>query len=210
MNLHLDWCSYEAAKYAVMNWHYSKTMPVCKLVKIGVWEDSCFVGALIFGMSNNTKTGEQFGVTNFEACELLRVALGKHKTETTRVVSIALKMLHKAQSKLKCVVSYADTNVGHSGIIYRAGNWDYLGQIKSSDTLLLNGKEIHNRSLCASNSTVIRDENPIRHILPNKKKLPKHKFVYWFDKSAREVFMQKRLLSSKRGGTIPTHALHSK
>ena len=50
MNLRLDWCSYKAAKHAVMNWHYSKTMPIGKLVKIGVWEDDKFIGVVIFGL----------------------------------------------------------------------------------------------------------------------------------------------------------------
>ena len=43
MNLHLDWCSHKAAKYAVEHWHYSKRMPKSKLVKIGVWENNVFV-----------------------------------------------------------------------------------------------------------------------------------------------------------------------
>ena len=29
-DLKLDWCSYQAAKWAVEHWHYSKTMPVAK------------------------------------------------------------------------------------------------------------------------------------------------------------------------------------
>jgi len=45
VELKLDWCSYQAAKYAVENWHYSKCMPVGKLVKIGVWEDKKYIGA---------------------------------------------------------------------------------------------------------------------------------------------------------------------
>ncbi len=43
--LHLDFCSHEAAKYAVMRWHYSRRMPKSKLVRIGVWEDEKFVGS---------------------------------------------------------------------------------------------------------------------------------------------------------------------
>jgi len=46
-SLHLDWCSHDAARHAVMRWHYSRQMPSCKLVKVGVWEDGRFVGAII-------------------------------------------------------------------------------------------------------------------------------------------------------------------
>ena len=47
--LRLDFCSYQAAQYACRRWHYSKKIPVGKLVKIGVWEDGKFIGAIIFG-----------------------------------------------------------------------------------------------------------------------------------------------------------------
>jgi len=57
MSLRLDWCSHEAAKYAVEKWHYSRTMPVGKMVKIGVWEDSKFIGAVVFAQGNNQYQG---------------------------------------------------------------------------------------------------------------------------------------------------------
>ena len=38
--LRLDFCSHDAAKHAVMRWHYSRQMPKAKLVKVGVWEDA--------------------------------------------------------------------------------------------------------------------------------------------------------------------------
>ena len=41
--LKLDWCSHEAATFAVMHWHYSKAMPKSKLAKVGVWEDGKFI-----------------------------------------------------------------------------------------------------------------------------------------------------------------------
>jgi hypothetical protein len=45
--LKLDWCSHEAAKYACEHWHYSKCVPKQKTVKIGVWENSVFIGCVI-------------------------------------------------------------------------------------------------------------------------------------------------------------------
>ena len=37
-DLRLDFCTHEAAKHAVLRWHYSRAMPSAKLVRIGVWE----------------------------------------------------------------------------------------------------------------------------------------------------------------------------
>ena len=43
-DLRLDWCDQKAARYAVEMWHYSRSMPSSKLVRVGVWEGGRFVG----------------------------------------------------------------------------------------------------------------------------------------------------------------------
>jgi hypothetical protein len=52
-DLRIDWATHEAAKYACEHWHYSKCMPSGKLVKIGVWEDDIYIGAIIYGRGAN-------------------------------------------------------------------------------------------------------------------------------------------------------------
>jgi len=34
--LKIDWATSDAAKFACLNWHYAKAVPVGKLVKVGV------------------------------------------------------------------------------------------------------------------------------------------------------------------------------
>ena len=147
--LKLDWCSHKAAEYAVLNWHYSKSMPAGKLVKIGVYEDKEFIGCVIFGRGANNNAHKYFKVKVEECCELVRVALKDHKTPVTRIVSIAIKMLKKFAPGLKLVFSYSDiTNQHHQGIIYRAGNWEYLG-VRTTNLgayYIISGKKIHGRS----------------------------------------------------------------
>lgn len=53
VDLRVDWCSYQAAKYAVEHWHYSKAMPTPPAHYIGVWENAAFVGCVIFGRGSN-------------------------------------------------------------------------------------------------------------------------------------------------------------
>ena len=74
ITLRLDWCSYEAAKYAVEHWHYSHSMPGGKSVKIGVWEDKQFVGCVIFAFGAQQNLGRAFGLTMYQCSELVRVA----------------------------------------------------------------------------------------------------------------------------------------
>ncbi len=146
VDLHLDWCSYEAAKYAVEHWHYSKCMPIGKLVKIGVWEDKKYIGAIIFGYGNNQFQGVAYGLVQTQICELLRVALTEHKTPVTKISSIALKMLKQSNKGLRLVVSYADPEQGHNGAIYQAGNWAFIGTGGSNEAFYdENGKRVHSR-----------------------------------------------------------------
>ena len=146
VDLRLDWCSYEAAKYAVEHWHYSKCMPIGKLVKIGVWEDNKYIGAVIFGYGNNQFQGVAYGLVQTQICELLRIALTEHKTPVTKISSIALKMLKQSNKGMRLVVSYADPEQGHNGAIYQAGNWVFIGTGGSNEAFYdESGKRVHSR-----------------------------------------------------------------
>jgi len=94
--LRVEWCSFAGARYAVTRWHYSRVMPAGKSVKIGAWEDGRFIGAVIFGHGANNNIGSPYGLEQTEVCELVRVALDTHKTPTSRIVAIAMRMLRVA------------------------------------------------------------------------------------------------------------------
>jgi hypothetical protein len=126
-DLKIDWCTHEAAKYAVEHWHYSKRMPKSKLAKFGVWESGKFVGVVIFGVGATPEIAKPFGLKPTEVCELVRVALTKHKTPVSRIIAITLTMLKTTMSGLRVVVSFADTSQGHHGGIYQAGGWFLTG-----------------------------------------------------------------------------------
>ncbi len=185
VNLKLDWCSFKAAKFACENWHYSKCMPSGKTVKIGVWEDEVYIGAIIFGRGANNNAAKHFGVETDECAELCRVALNTHKTTVTRILAIALKMLRNQQRGLKLIFSYADkTNQGHSGVIYRAGNWTYLGERKTNKGAyyIINGKRIHGRSARAKYGS----EKNFPSNYQDVGEEVKHLFVYTFHASVVE------------------------
>jgi hypothetical protein len=119
--LKIDWATHEAAKYACENWHYTKTIPVFKLVKIGVWENKKFIGVVLFGLGASATLSNQFNLDRTEVCELVRVALDKHQSQVSRIIRLALVFLKKRCPKIKVVVSFADMNQGHHGGIYQAG-----------------------------------------------------------------------------------------
>lgn len=153
-NLRIDWATHEAAKYACENWHYSKTIPVPPIIKIGVWEDELFIGVILFSRGASPDLLKPYGLTQFEGCELTRVALRKHKTPVSRIITIAFKFLKKRSKNLRMIVSFADQSKGHHGGIYQATNWIYTGTTAPSVEYWKDGKRWHPRQLSESGFTV--------------------------------------------------------
>ena len=149
--LKIDWATHEAAKYACLNWHYSKCLPAGKVVKVGVWENGNFIGVVLFSRGATPHIGSPYKLTQYEVCELTRIALTKHETQVSKIISIALRLLKKKCPKTKLVVSYADADQNHSGGIYKATNWIYEG-LKNCGTrgaFIVKGKKTHPRTIGA-------------------------------------------------------------
>lgn len=145
--LRLDWCSHDAARLACERWHYAKIVPRNKLVKVGVWEGGAFTGVVVFGTGASDALGSPYGLTSFQCCELVRVALKRHITPVTRIVRIALQFLRTACPGIRLVVSFADQEHGHHGGIYQGGNWTYAGLSQSSDEYVVRGRRMHGRAI---------------------------------------------------------------
>lgn len=147
MSLRLDFCSASAARYACEHWHYSRSVPFGKSVKIGVWEDGKFIGVIIYAQGANYNIAKPFAMKQEQVVELCRVALKEHKAPVSRIVAISLRLLKKVCPGIELVVSYADADQGHYGGIYQAGNWIFVGKSEGLKTFLVNNKKIHPRMI---------------------------------------------------------------
>ena len=209
--LKLDWATYKASKYAVMTWHYSKTMPSGKLVKVGVWENDIFIGVILFGLGSTPNLSKILNMKNTEVCELVRVALNKHVNPVTKIISIAIKnFLVKKCPGLNAIISYADMDQGHEGIIYKAGNWQHIGY-NNSEYILLKNKITHPRSINAkygtSSITWLQ-----KHVDKNVKRVKtkgKHRYVYFLKKRVKH---KGNAITDQviEGGSNPTNTLQPK
>lgn len=229
-NLKLDWCSYQAARYAVMHWHYSKVMPNGKLVAIGVWEDESYIGAILFGLGGGAATdGRRWGLAQtFEVAELVRVALRHHHHTVSRIVGIAIKMLKRQSPGLRCLVSYADPFHNHNGGIYQAMNWVYTGQTGSDKMYKTrDGRLLHSRVVTTSGvrrhfgklHRSLRPQDCITITVPGK-----HRYLYPLDEEVKQRILPLSKPYPKRatnigsdvtanhavkGGATPTVALQT-
>jgi len=187
-DLRLDWCSYDAAKYACENWHYSGCMPAGKTLKIGVWEDGDYTGVVIYSWGSAPNIGEPYGLNQTEVCELTRVALDDHVTPVTRILSVSRKLLTDRSPGVRLVVSYADPEQDHDGTIYQADNWIYQRQLDGRDYIKIDDEVHHPRSLNSTHGTSSVKKLKSMYGDGRVKRVPvegKHKYLYPLDDDIR-------------------------
>ena len=209
--LRLEWCSYEAARYAVEHWHYSRSLPTPPLIRVGVREDGKFIGCVLFGRGASSHLGKPYKLKQTECCELTRVALTKHATPVSRIVALAIKFLRKRSPGLRLIVSFADPEHGHHGGIYQAGNWIYTGQTPPSEKFISpDGRAWHGRQVT---STGISVQYGSRRYAPKRSECVrielrgKYRYLFPLDAAMRAAVEKLRQIPPMRAGSIVANAL---
>lgn len=219
-DLKIDWASHEAAKFACVNWHYSKCLPVGKIVKVGVWENKKFIGVVLFSRGANNNMLKPYGLNQDEGCELTRIALNKHISPVSRIMKIAFLFLKSSNNKIRLIVSYADEDKGHHGGIYQATNWVYSGSV-SMDACIVNGQKMHRKSIYSKYGfNSVTKLNAIGVKAEWCKGLPKHRYLMALDKEMKKQIeplakpypkrglIEEQQTPSVDGGASPTSTLH--
>lgn len=195
-------------------WHYTKTMPTAGATCYGVTEDGKPIGVVVYGMGANSMIHRPFGIMRHEAAELTRVALCRHKTPVSQIIAVTLRLLRKDCPSLRIVISYADTAQGHTGGIYKAGNWSYLGESVSSVPVIA-GKPRHKRTISSKNPNGYTSSDWAVQ-------KPKHKYAIGLDQDmkmllqsmskpypcAQSIVSDAGTIHVQEGGATPTCALN--
>lgn len=195
MSLFLRNATYKEIKHSCLNYHYAKRVPSSIYYALSIFEDDVFKGVIMFNKGANNNLCKSLHLEHTECCELTRIAMKKHKVEVSRIIKIALSLLKRDNKGLKVVVSYADTVYGHTGVIYKASNWYYVGLVNSFsffDKKLQ--KKVHPRSLYSLYNDMNEIVNTNRYVKINDE--PKHKFLYFLDKKYKDYYM--RVLDGKK------------
>lgn len=198
----IDWATHKATVYACTHWHYSRAVPVGKLVKVGAWEDGKYIGVVVFSRGANPQIGDPYKLTQDQACELTRVALREHKSPVSQILAKALKFLKEVCPGVRLVVSYADKDQNHHGGIYQATNWIYEGivNVGQSHAFIINGTKVHTRSV-ASMGVRQTLEEVRKHLDPKATKfytLGKHKYLMPLDKQIKKQLLARHKPYPKR------------
>lgn len=147
-------------------------------------------GVCVYGQPSPPIQKYAFKDRDFQLYELSRpVIQSKERNAASFLVSHSLQMLTKPSA----VISYADTELRHCGIVYQATNWIYTGPTVSHDKMyIVNGNRVHPMTLRdqrITDPTRWAKENDIQMVSPS----PKHRYFY-FNGDKREVRKMKALL----------------
>jgi hypothetical protein len=135
-------------------WHYSDyvniqakhTFCLFRSGKFGIPE---MIGVCIYTRPAGPTAGQTYHPdAPDKVLELRRLCLIDEtpKNSESYFVSRTLKWLRK-NTDWEFVISYADAEHGHTGVIYRASNFKYVGQTKPGKRLEVDGKLFHARTL---------------------------------------------------------------
>jgi hypothetical protein len=178
--------------------HYSHNINgVQSYYHFGLYREGKFglpemIGAMLYAMPSMPSTAKKYNPINPTKCfELRRLVCIDDTPKNTESYFIGqtFKWL-KQNTDIEVIVSFADEEYGHSGIIYKATNFEYCGTTSPSKKLIVDGKEYHSRSLNQSDRPYGRelkrrydagDEN----IFWKNTKF-KHIYVYYFNKKIQK------------------------
>lgn len=164
----------KTAELFVSQKHYSRT-PSIFWAGFGLVENGMIVGVAVYGQPSPPIQKHAFKDRDFRLYELSRVVVQtKTKNAASFLVSHSLQMLESPCA----VVSYADMERNHCGIIYQATNWIYTGSTVSHDKLyIVDGKRTHPmtlRDMGITDPTRWAKENGIQTVKP----FEKHRYFF--------------------------------
>lgn len=230
--MRLEIASHKAVKYACMNFHYAKAVPVNTFGYSVFNDNNEWCGVVLYGTGANNNLAMQYNLNQGNVIELVRMALNGKQESTSKALAISLKLIKKDLPLCKLIISYADKDQNHNGIIYQATNWYYVGQSmvnKKDASYIIDGKRIHGKTIsdkCKRYGLIKNTENA-KKVYKAKEVIEyvtkgKIKYIYPLDKTliplckslskpypkkCAESVMVAQLTSSQKEGFDSTSAL---
>lgn len=134
----------------IEKWHYSKSINGCIA-------DFCYAlfdtegvmkGAMFYGRMAMANQWKKYGDKPEDVIELRRLCCvdDTPRNAESYFIGRTIKLLRSDWGG-KVIVSYADKEYGHSGTIYKATNFEMIGEIKGARVIMFNGKRYHDKTI---------------------------------------------------------------
>ncbi len=140
------------------------------------------IGAMMYAMPSMPHTSKKYNPINPDKCfELRRLVCIDDTPKNTDI---------------EVIVSFADEEEGHTGVIYKATNFNYLGITAPGRVLMVDGKKYHSRSLNQDKRPYGRElkrrfESGDENIFYINTK-SKHIYTYYFNKKIEKEIKRLR------------------
>lgn len=184
-------CERKDIKDFIEEWHYSKSIN-------GVMSDYCFklmdgekmIGAMIYGGLAMANAWKKYADSKDDVIELRRLCCIDDTPKNTESYFIGqtLKWLAK-NTTIKTIVSYADPEYGHKGVIYQATNFKCIGKTAKGRVIIFNGKKYHDKTIRTKYKGELKPfAKKVKEALENGEAYYKEtegKYIYVYDLSKR-------------------------
>lgn len=140
----------QEARPLIEDWHYSKsTNGLMVSYCFGLFSEDNMIGVMIYGKLGMANAWKKYANTIDEVIELRRLACVDETPKNTESYFIGktIRWLKK-NTDIKIIVSYADAFHGHTGVIYKASNFEHLG-LTSPGKLIVDhdGRTFHDKAI---------------------------------------------------------------
>ena len=203
---------FSAAKPFVEKWHYSKSVHGLHITQcFGLFKEGNFgfpkmIGAMMYGVpsSMHGQTTSKYGNESGKILELNRLCCIDDTPTNTESYFIGktLRWL-KQNTDIEVIISYADLEQGHEGVIYKASNFHHLGNNGGGRVLMVDGKMFHARSMNQKQKPYGRElkrrwENKEGHSFWDSEETdmyyqdvkPKNIYVYYLNKKIKKKLLK--------------------
>ena len=173
--------TYEETKPYLLEIHYAKRMPSISY-SFGLYRDGEMCGVITYGSppSSTLRRGLAGDKNIKNVLELNRLCLKDNlKNEASILVGKSLKLLPPS-----IVISFADTEQGHLGIVYQATNFFYCGlSAKRTDWKIKGQEHLHGQTIADRYRGVPNRAEALRKEYGDdfylKPRPRKHRYVYF-------------------------------
>lgn len=129
--------------------HYSGSINgVMATYCFALYRNDEMIGAMLYGGLGMANAWKKYADRPEDVIELRRLVLidDTPKNSESYFIGWTLRWLKK-NTEVKVVVSYADPNYGHSGVVYRATNFEHIGMTSKGRVIMHNGKKYHDKTI---------------------------------------------------------------
>lgn len=136
-------------RHFIENWHYSGSINGCIAdYCYALFDGQEMKGAMFYGRMAMANQWKRFSNSPLKVIELRRLCCIDDTPKNTESYFIGRSLrLLKHDWGTGIVVSYADKEYGHKGIIYKASNFKELDDIKGAKVIIHNGKRYHDKTI---------------------------------------------------------------